>query len=102
MTPIDKIAIVLLAVAGMELFAWSMHKYVMHGPGWGWHRDHHEPHDHALERNDLYAVVFAAIVVALFLVGTYAWPPMFWIATGITVYGAIYAFIHDGLVHQRL
>ena len=102
MTLFDKIALVLLAVAGMELFAWSMHKYVMHGWGWGWHRDHHEPHDHALEHNDLYAVVFAGIVIALFLVGTYAWAPMFWIATGITVYGAIYAFIHDGLVHQRL
>ncbi|RZM24045.1 MAG: beta-carotene hydroxylase [Sphingomonas sp.] len=84
------------------MFAWSMHKYVMHGPGWGWHRDHHEPHDHPLERNDLYAVVFAGIVIGLFLIGTYAWAPMFWIATGITVYGAIYAFIHDGLVHQRL
>ncbi len=98
----EKIAIVLLAVAGMELFAWSMHKYVMHGWGWAWHRDHHEPHDHALERNDLYAVVFGAIVVALFVLGYLYSEPLWWAALGITVYGAIYAFIHDGLVHQRL
>lgn len=98
----EKIAIVLLAVAGMELFAWSMHKYVMHGWGWAWHRDHHEPHDHALERNDLYAVVFGAIVVALFVLGYLYSEPLWWAALGITIYGAIYAFIHDGLVHQRL
>jgi beta-carotene 3-hydroxylase len=102
MTLLDKIATVLLAVGGMELFAWSMHKYVMHGVGWGWHRDHHEPHDHALERNDLYAVVFATIVVALFVVGMLWSERLWWAAMGITVYGAIYAFIHDGLVHQRL
>ncbi len=101
MTVLDKIAIVAAAVAGMELFAWSAHKYIMHGWGWGWHRDHHEPHDHAFERNDLYAVVFASIVVGLFLVGELYWQPVWWIAVGITVYGAIYAFIHDGLVHQR-
>ena len=102
MSLFDKIAVVLLAVAGMELFAWSMHKYVMHGWGWGWHRDHHEPHDHAFERNDLYAVVFGTIVTGLFVVGYLYSEPLWWAALGITVYGAIYAIIHDGLVHQRL
>ena len=102
MTIVEKIAVVLLAVAGMELFAWSMHKYVMHGWGWGWHRDHHEPHDHALERNDLYAVVFGTIVTGLFVVGYLYSEPLWWVALGITVYGVIYAVIHDGLVHQRL
>ena len=43
----------------MELVAWASHKYVMHGFGWGWHRDHHEPHDRLLERNDLFALVGA-------------------------------------------
>jgi beta-carotene 3-hydroxylase len=95
MSLLDKIAVVLLAVAGMELFAWGMHKYVMHG-------DHHEPHDHAFERNDLYAVVFGTIVTGLFVVGYLYSEPLWWAALGITVYGAIYAIIHDGLVHQRL
>lgn len=26
---------VLMSIVGMELFAWAIHKYVMHGPGWG-------------------------------------------------------------------
>lgn len=102
MTTLDKIAVVLAAVAGMELFAWSMHKYVMHGWGWQWHRDHHEPHEGVLERNDLYAVVFGMIVTAMFTVGWYWSDHLWWTAFGITVYGVIYALIHDGLVHQRL
>jgi beta-carotene 3-hydroxylase len=102
MTVWEKIAIVLAAVAGMELFAWSMHKYVMHGWGWAWHRDHHEPHDGMMERNDLYAVVFGTIVTAMFVVGYLYSAALWWTAFGITVYGLIYAFIHDGLVHQRL
>lgn len=101
MTVLDKFLIVLSAVAGMEVFAWVMHRYVMHGIGWAWHRDHHEPHDHALERNDLYAVVFGTIVVALFVIGYRYSAPLWWAAMGITVYGAIYTVIHDGIVHQR-
>lgn len=101
MTVIDRILIVLAAVAGMEVFAWAMHRYVMHGIGWAWHRDHHEPHDHALERNDLYAVVFGTIVVALFTIGYFYSLALWWAAMGITVYGAIYTVIHDGIVHQR-
>ena len=89
------------AVVGMELFAWWAHKYVMHGWGWGWHRDHHEPHDNKLEKNDLYAVTFGAIVVVMFMVGFLVSPFLWWLAFGITLYGLIYTFIHDGLVHQR-
>ena len=92
---------VLVSIVGMEFFAWWAHKYVMHGWGWAWHRDHHEPHDNALEKNDLYAVTFGAVVFAMFAIG-YVWSPLlWWIAFGITCYGLIYTFIHDGLVHQR-
>lgn len=38
-------AVVTLTVLGMECLAWASREYVMHGFGWGWHRDHHEPHD---------------------------------------------------------
>jgi beta-carotene 3-hydroxylase len=96
------IAFVLLAsVAGMELFAWAAHKYIMHGWGWAWHRDHHEPHEGVLERNDLYAVVFSVVVIAMFFAGGLWSPLLWWIAMGITLYGLIYVLIHDGLVHQR-
>ena len=100
-------AIVLSAAVAMELVAWSSHKYIMHGFGWAWHRDHHEPHDGFLEKNDLYAVVGAAISISFFMIGSplvvgaLAWWPGTWIGLGVMVYGAIYTLIHDGIVHQR-
>ncbi len=98
---LDKILIVIATVIAMEMFAWWAHKYIMHGWGWEWHRDHHEPHDNALEKNDLFGIVFGSFAIGLFVFGYYFSPFLWWVAMGITVYGAIYAFIHDGLVHQR-
>ncbi len=99
--------LVVVTVAAMEWVAWASHKYVMHGFGWAWHRDHHEPHDHFLERNDLYALVGAGMSISMFavgsplLMGARAWEPGTWIGLGILLYGVIYTLIHDGLVHQR-
>jgi beta-carotene 3-hydroxylase len=107
MSPLLAIAIVLASVLAMEGVAWASHKYVMHGFGWGWHRDHHEPHDGFLEKNDRFGLVGAAISIAFFALGSAwvlgprAWPPATWIGLGVMLYGAIYTLIHDGLVHQR-
>lgn len=101
MTVIDKILIVLATVAAMEAVAWAAHKYIMHGPGWGWHRDHHELHTNVLEKNDLFGIVGAVAAIALFTYGYYYSLGLWWVAMGITVYGIIYTLIHDGLVHQR-
>jgi beta-carotene 3-hydroxylase len=101
------LAIVVATVAAMELAAWASHKYVMHGFGWAWHRDHHEPHGKALEKNDRYALVGAAISMAMFALGSPlvmgegAWEPGTWIGLGVLIYGVIYTLVHDGLVHQR-
>ena len=101
------ILIVIATVAAMEWVAWASHKYVMHGFGWGWHRDHHEPHDKALEKNDLFGVVGAAMSITMFALGSplvlgeAAWPPATWIGIGILAYGIVYTLVHDGLVHQR-
>lgn len=101
------LVVVLLTVLAMEFVAWSSHKYVMHGFGWGWHRDHHEPHDRFWEKNDLYAVVGAGMSISMFAIGSplvmgaAAWEPGTWIGLGVLLYGLIYTFIHDGLVHQR-
>jgi beta-carotene 3-hydroxylase len=96
------IAVALVTFLGMEWVAWWTHKYVMHGWGWGWHKSHHEPHDELLEKNDLYAVVFAGLAIALFIVGSLlALPLVLAFATGITLYGVFYFIVHDGLVHQR-
>jgi len=99
--------IVLASVSAMEFVAWASHKYVMHGFGWGWHRDHHEPHDKPLEKNDLFALVGAALSIAMFALGSPlvmgwdAWWPGTWIGLGVLLYGVIYTLVHDGLVHQR-
>ena len=99
--------LVLATVAAMELVAWASHKYVMHGFDWAWHRDHHEPHAGVLEKNDLYALVGAAMSISMFALGSplvmgeRAWEPGTWIGLGVLIYGVIYTLIHDGLVHQR-
>ena len=97
-------SIVLVSAVLMEPFAWVMHRYVMHGFGWAWHQSHHRSvHKKSsfFERNDLYAVVFAAVAIALIAAGTYALDPLRWIGYGMTLYGAIYFLVHDGMVHQR-
>lgn len=95
--------IVLVTVIAMEAFAYSVHRWIMHGPlGWGWHKSHHD-HDHSgvFEKNDLYAAVFSVFAIGLFALGSLWWPALWWIAVGMSVYGVIYFFVHDGLVHQR-
>jgi len=49
-----------------EFVAWFTHKYVMHGFLWHWHKSHHTAHGHALERNDLFALVFSLPFIGLF------------------------------------
>lgn len=93
--------IVLATVVAMELVAAGVHRFVMHGPGWGWHRSHHEERQGLFERNDLYAVVFAGLSVLLFLAGSKV-PLLWWAGLGMVVYGLGYALLHDGLVHRRI
>ncbi len=100
-------SIIIATIAAMEWVAWASHKYIMHGWGWGWHRDHHERHDGFFEKNDLYALVGAAVSISMFAVGSTlvmgadAWWPGTWIGLGVLGYGIIYTAVHDGLVHQR-
>jgi beta-carotene 3-hydroxylase len=101
------IGIILVTILGMEGLAWWSHKYIMHGFGWAWHRDHHEPHNNRFEKNDLYGVVGAVMSISMFalgsplVLGADAWPAATAIGLGILGYGIIYTLVHDGLVHQR-
>ncbi|WP_306253667.1 sterol desaturase family protein [Parvularcula sp. IMCC14364] len=101
MTLLVNTLIVLVSIVAMEGFAWLAHRYIMHGWGWGWHKSHHEPTDGIFEVNDLYAVVFGVFAMGLFMIGSLYWQPLWYIALGITIYGILYGFVHDGLVHQR-
>ena len=99
-TPLLAVSTVVITVVAMEALATAIHRYVMHGWGWGWHRSHHEPSGR-FERNDLYAVVFAGVSLILFMLGG-TWPILWWIGVGTLVYGLLYFLVHDGLVHRRV
>ncbi len=105
MSILSKILIVLAATGGMEFVAWSAHKFLMHGPLWSWHRDHHQK-DHLSgswwEKNDLFFLVFATPGIACLAVGSFTiheW--LLYVGIGITLYGAVYFLIHDVYIHRR-
>jgi beta-carotene 3-hydroxylase len=100
-TPLAALAIVAATVVGAELAATAVHRFVMHGPGWAWHRSHHEPGPRRWERNDLYAAAFGAADVALFAFAGGPQRTAWWVALGVAVYGLGVAWVHDGLVHRR-
>lgn len=101
MSILTNIAVFLCSLAAMEFVAWGAHKYIMHGWGWGWHRSHHAPRRGWFEKNDLFAIVFAGLAIALIYLGTRGWHPLEWVGAGMTAYGLLYFVAHDGLVHHR-
>jgi beta-carotene 3-hydroxylase len=96
------IAIIACTVVAMEGIAFAVHKHVMHGWGWGWHRSHHSPRDGLFEKNVLYALFFAALSLLCFTLLAELWAPAWWVGIGTVVYGLLYTLLHDGLVHRRL
>ncbi|TPG15567.1 sterol desaturase family protein [Sphingomonas oligophenolica] len=98
------ILLLLVTVIGMEGFAYVMHRWVMHGPGWFLHASHHRHREGKWELNDLYAVIFALPSITLILGGVSLgwWPGHAWIGAGIAAYGAIYFGFHDIIVHNRI
>lgn len=91
-------------LAAMELFAYAMHRWVMHGPGWFLHASHHRPRTGPFEWNDLYAVIFAVPSITLIWLGVQeGWGAVTTaVGAGIAGYGAIYFGFHDWIVHRRL
>ena len=91
-------------VAAMELFAYVMHRWVMHGPGWFLHASHHRPRTGPFEWNDLYAAIFAVPSIVMLWLGVQGgwgdWATA--VGAGIAAYGAIYFGFHDWIVHRRL
>ncbi|MDO7834517.1 sterol desaturase family protein [Sphingobium sp. HBC34] len=104
MSALSLALIFLATVAAMEGFAYVMHRWVMHGPGWFLHASHHRPRTGMWEANDLYFVIFALPSI-LMLLGGVQWGWGDWataIGAGIAAYGAIYLGFHDIIVHQRV
>ena len=98
------ISVWLLTVAFMEGFAYVMHRWVMHGPGWVLHESHHRPRTGRFELNDLYGAIFAIPSIVLIYGGTVSgwgdWATA--VGVGIATYGAIYFGFHDVIVHKRV
>ena len=86
-----------------EFTAWFNHKYIMHGPLWVLHKDHHKKdHKSWFERNDTF-FLFYAVVSMLFVL---SWAKLDFIyglpiAIGIFLYGLTYFLVHDIFIHQR-
>jgi beta-carotene 3-hydroxylase len=97
---------VLLAIAVflvMEPVTAVIHRLVMHGGGWGWHRSHHQPATGRFERNDLYPVVFAAITIAGLCIGVFGGVAVLVpVGIGVTAYGVAYTLLHDVAIHRRV
>lgn len=104
MTCALSVLIFLVALTAMEGFAYVMHRWVMHGPGWFLHRSHHRVRTGWFEWNDLYAVLFALPSILLIYLGArQGWgAPAIAAGSGIAAYGAIYFGFHDILVHRRI
>ena len=94
----------LTSFAAMELVSYATHRWVMHGPGLGWHRSHHAPTAGRFERNDLFPLCFSAVGVLLFVLATVgpAVRPLFWVGVGVTAYGSLYLLVHEVCIHRRL
>jgi beta-carotene 3-hydroxylase len=96
-------ALMLLTFCLMEFVAYVAHRILFHGPLWSLHRSHHEPRRSGIELNDVFGPFFA--VIAIILIGGYADPSAIEITrpigAGMTLYGAVYFFVHDMYTHRR-
>lgn len=88
----------------MEGVAWFTHKYIMHGFMWSWHKSHHVKHPRALERNDLFALVFSLPSIILIVLGYEITDleVLRHVGFGIMAYGIFYFLFHDIIVHRRI
>lgn len=97
-------AVIVAALAVyMEYVAYFTHKYVMHGFLWVLHKDHHRPRGRGLQKNDLFALFFAAISFLLIATGVLrqVWP-LASAGLGVALYGLGYFLFHDVMFHRRL
>nr|WKN35804.1 sterol desaturase family protein [Tunicatimonas sp. TK19036] len=91
-----------LGFAGMEIFSWAFHKYIMHGVLWSIHKTHHQKNEGSFELNDVFSIFFGSVAVVLIILGLEKMDYRFWIGCGITLYGFVYFILHDILIHRRM
>ncbi|MFC5269580.1 sterol desaturase family protein [Adhaeribacter terreus] len=96
------IGITLLVFLLMEVKAWLMHKYVLHGFLWNLHQSHHTPRKTFWEWNDLFFAYYGLLAMLCFIFGTENLDWRFWTGIGISLYGLVYFVVHDLYIHRRL
>jgi len=97
------ILILFLTFFVMEFMAWATHKYLMHGLGWYFHKDHHQPTKGVFEKNDVYFLIYAIPSWLLIMFGMMAGNDFrVPIGFGILLYGIAYFLVHEVFIHQRL
>lgn len=103
MTPAE-LLVVIGAFLGMEGVSYLAHRFLMHGPGMGWHRSHHVPTEGAFEKNDLYPLTASSLAISAFALGTWGPQvrPLVLVGAGMTLYGLSYLFVHEVYIHRRL
>jgi beta-carotene 3-hydroxylase len=96
-------AIVVFTFFTMEGAAWFTHKYIMHGVGWYFHRDHHVHPPGFFEKNDVFFLIFAIPSWLFTMTGMMHgndWK--LWVGVGIALYGIAYFLVHEVFIHQRI
>ena len=95
--------ILLITFLLMEFSAWAMHKYVMHGFMWEFHKDHHIEEPGFFEKNDVFFLIYAIPSWLCIMLGMINESTLsVWIGFGIASYGVAYFLFHDVYIHRRL
>lgn len=96
--------VAVVAFLAMEPVTYAAHRWVMHGIGERLHRSHHRPHSKGWEANDLYPVMFAAVVLVGMALGfnVDGLRDLVALGVGVTLYGIAYALVHDVYIHRRV
>lgn len=99
--------VALLVACSMELWAGFLHEYFWHGVLWRVHRSHHRKRRGYFEANDALSALHAPIAVAFILYGCRGAEGalrevIFGVGIGMSLFGAAYFVMHDGLAHGRL
>jgi beta-carotene 3-hydroxylase len=97
------LAIFIFTFLFMELAAFLLHKYVMHGFLWSLHQDHHVRNkDRKWQKNDFFALVFAIPSFCFILLDSLEGIPFIGaVGFGIMAYGAAYFLVHEVIIHRR-
>ena len=95
--------IIIIVFLFMEIVAWLLHKYVMHGFGWYLHEDHHRSSKGRFEKNDVFGLFFSIFSFLFIMTGFFGgFDIRFPIGVGVAFYGIGYFMVHDIFFHKRI